>query len=751
MYIKSLFICLTLGIVGSTWGQHNTVKLQGTITDSNANPLSFSSIRIKETAQGTSANENGEYYIANIPAGTYTIIASFIGYVKLEKQVVLSTGTETLNFILEENIAALDEIIVSVPGGKLQKELVVNVEKQQLADIYTTFSNTLAESISNLSGVSQNTTGNSIGKPVIRGLTSNRVVTYAQGTRIENQQWGAEHGLGVSNNGVRSVEVIKGPASLLYGSDAIGGVLYFVDEGFTDKKLEGVVETGFFTNSVTTQNRIGIKTGKGAFKLNTYIGFNSAADYEIPEEAQTEVQRTLGRRIFNTRFNERNAKIALGYLGKQWNAKLTYTFLNNEFGIPSDQPFSNTTDRGFVLPFQDVTQHNLAFENRLPLGRATANLILGYAVNDRQEFNEVADTPDLHLNLGVLSYNLKLSNVIKSSKVNLTLGSQGLFQRNENRGTVFLIPDGQGSEIGFYSLFNYDPSEKLTFQAGFRFDSKNIQAESVVIDGITNFSDFNDTFNSLNYSFGSRYDLGNFAFRFNIASGFRAPNVSELLSNGEHGGVGRIEVGDLNLVSEAATQLDFAINYEKAGFKLILNPFYNTINNYIFIAPTGETGEGNLPIFAYLQEDATLYGGEISFNYQPSALPQLAFQSSAALTFGDDSNNNPLPLIPPVNFNSRISYDFNLGGDLKLHNGYVQMVNFLDQNRVSQFELPNEAYTLFNLGLRFTYKRYDLNLGVKNIFNTVYVDHLSRLKTLFEDFALPNPGRDFTFALKARF
>jgi len=148
-----------------------------------------------------------------------------------------------------------------------------------------------------------------------------------------------------------------------------------------------------------------------------------------------------------------------------------------------------------------------------------------------------------------------------------------------------------------------------------------------------------------------------------------------LLSNGEHGGVGRIEVGDPNLTSEAATQLDFAINYEKAGFKLIINPFYNAINNYIFITPTGETGEGNLPIFAYLQEDATLYGGEISINYQPTKLPQLSFQSSAALTFGSDGNNNPLPLIPPVNFNSRISYDFDLGGDLKFQNGYVQMVS----------------------------------------------------------------------------
>jgi len=471
MSLKSLLICLAIFSIGNVWAQTNSITLQGTITDTNGNPLSFSSVILTKTNKGASANANGAYRIETIVPGTYTVVASFIGYHAVEKLVVLEKEIETLDFILEENVAALDEIIVSVPGGKLQKELVVNVEKQKLADIYTTFSNTLAESISNLNGVSQNTTGNSIGKPVIRGLTSNRVVTYAQGTRIENQQWGAEHGLGVSNNGVRSVEVIKGPASLLYGSDAIGGVLYFVDEAFTNKKIDGVVETGFFSNSVTTQNRVGVRTGKGAFKLNAFLGFNSAADYQIPEEAQTEAQRIIGQRVFNTRFNERNAKIAVGYQEKSWASKLTYTFLNNEFGIPSDRPFSDTTDRGFILPFQDITQHNLAFENNFSLGHTAVNLILGYAVNDRQEFNDVADTADLHLNLGVFSYNLKVSDVVKSDKVNLTLGSQGLFQENENRGTVFLIPDGQGSELGFYSLFNYDPSDKLTFQAGFRFDS----------------------------------------------------------------------------------------------------------------------------------------------------------------------------------------------------------------------------------------------------------------------------------------
>ena len=246
----------------------------------------------------------------------------------------------------------------------------------------------------------------------------------------------------------------------------------------------------------------------------------------------------------------------------------------------------------------------------------------------------------------MLSYNLKASNVFKTNSIDVTFGAQGLFQDTENRGTVFLIPDGKSLENGVYGLFNLKVNENLGFQTGLRFDNKRIEADSVEIDGEINFADFDESYSTLNYSVGAKYSLGDFLVRFNIASGYRAPNASELLSNGEHGGVGRIEVGDQNLDSESATQFDLAINYKNNnGLELSINPFYNKINNYIFISPTGERGEGDLPIFAYLQQDATLFGGEFNLNYQPVFLPKLVFQTGAALTYGNDVNNDPLPCL----------------------------------------------------------------------------------------------------------
>lgn len=742
-----------------------TGALSGTVTLDGEKALG-ATVKVVNTNKGTITDSRGDFVLLKLPTGKHLVQFSYVGATVIYKTVEIKPNmTESIMVNLVSN-TTLNEVIVSVPGSKLQKDLVVNVDKKNLSDINKASSSTLAESISNINGVSQNSTGSSIGKPVIRGLTSNRVVTYSQGTRVENQQWGAEHGLGISSTGIKSVEVIKGPASLLYGSDAIGGVLYFVDEDFTKKQVEGVVETGYFTNARTIQSRAGVKLGLGNFKINAFAGYTLAGDYELSNDSNFD-----GDRVFNTRFSERSAKLALGYEKNNVSSKLTYSFLNNFFGIPvpfdgnpifTDRfdtdvifPIFEGQERNFVLPFQDVTQQILTSETNIKLAnknQTNLSLTIGYATNDRQELGETRTDPDLYLFLESFNYNLKISDLIKTSKLNVTVGAQGLFQDTENRRRItLLIPDNTGVENGVYGLVNYKVNTNLRFQSGLRFDSKRVEAEGEIIDENTSFADFDDTYNTLNYSVGVKYDWSDFTFRLNVASGYRAPNVSELLSNGEHGGTGRIEIGDPDLESESATQFDFSVNYKAGDLNITANPFLNIISDYIFIAPTGERGVGNLPVFAYLQENATLFGGEFNLNYTPNYFPKLTLQTGAALTYGNDDDGDPLPFIPPVNFNSRVTYNLNIGKQLQLNTIYIQQQNFLEQNRIAAEELANDDYHLFDLGFSISYKKLSFNVIAKNIFDQEYTDHLSRLKTTFDNLVVPNPGRDIVFNLKYNF
>lgn len=722
-------------------------------------------VTVEAAKIGATTNLNGEFNLQNVPLGKQLFKFSYIGTNTISKTVIVKPSNNQLIHINLQSNISLNEVVISVPGSKLQKDLVVNVEKKKLSEIYQASSSTLAESIANINGVSQNSTGSSIGKPVIRGLTSNRVVTFSQGTRIENQQWGAEHGLGISSNGIKSVEVIKGPASLLYGSDAIGGVLYFVDEDFTRKKIEGVLESGYFTNARALQNRAGVKLGFGKFKANFFAGYQLAGDYKLPNDFEANANR-----VFNTRFSERSTKISVGFVDSNFSTKLTYSYLNNFFGIPipfeGNPIFTNSFDtdvifpifesqeRNFVVPFQDITQHIATSESNYKFNNSNntqLSVTLGYAVNDRQEFAEVRSLPDLYLFLETYNYNIKFSDIIKTINFDVTIGAQGLFQDSENRGTTFLIPDNKGVENGVFGLFNYKVNHNLKLQSGLRFDSKRVEADGIIIDENTSFADFEETYNTLNYSVGAKYDFNNITFRFNVASGYRAPNVSELLSNGEHGGTGRIEVGDPNLNSESATQFDFSVNYKNKGLNVTANPFLNIISDYIFIAPTGERGVGNLPIFAYLQENATLFGGEFNLNYKPDFLQKIEFQAGAAFTYGNDNDNDPLPFIPPVNFNSKVTYHLGLGKQLKLNSVFLQQQNFLEQNRIANEEIANDDYHLIGLGANISYKRFDFNIIAKNVFDVEYTDHLSRLKTTFENLVVPNPGRDIVFNLKYNF
>lgn len=278
-------------------------------------------------------------------------------------------------------------------------------------------------------------------------MSGNRIVTYAQGIRIENQQWGAEHGLGVGDVGIESVEVIKGPASLLYGSDALGGVLYFVDDRYAKHNtVEGFAQIRFLSNTLGIFNTLGAKLHKGKFKLNLFGTYTSNADYQTPN----------GKRVSNTRFDEKNFITSIGYNYKNWTTNLRYSFLKNNFGITDSALFTTSTERNMVLPFQSISNHNVSFENTLFTGNSRLNLILGFTDNNRQEFEDTSSEPALAMNLRTYTYNLKWYSSSIKDKLNIIIGAQGMYQTNENSGEEILIPNASTSDISGFTIVNYD-------------------------------------------------------------------------------------------------------------------------------------------------------------------------------------------------------------------------------------------------------------------------------------------------------
>lgn len=239
-------------------------------------------------------------------------------------------------------------------------------------------------------------------------------------------------------------------------------------------------------------------------------------------------------------------------------------------------------------------------------------------------------------------------------------------------------------------------------------------------------------------------------FRANISSGFRAPNTSELLSNGVHEGTNRFEIGNPNLKSENATQIDLTFDYQNEHLSFSINTFYNAIQNFIFLSPV-DTIIDNVPVFEYLQSRAKLFGGEIGIHYHPHSIHWLHFESNLSTVFGEDKDKDPLPLIPATRLNSTLKAEFSQKGKLKIKDAFIQHIYKFRQNRTSLFETPTEDYHLLNFGLNFEISTknqpIEMTVGIKNLLNTKYIDHLSRFKPM----GIPNQGMNFYIGLKVKF
>ncbi|HET7361558.1 MAG TPA: TonB-dependent receptor [Salinimicrobium sp.] len=755
--MKKLFMLLLLAVSAMAHGQNS---ISGIVLDQETKqPIIGATIYMPKLEKGKITDFDGKFTFEKLPAKNYNLVISFLGFTTKTVAVELPLA-EPLKIFMEPSSIEMEQIIISTPFHQLQTENVMKVARESIRDLSKSGAVSLSSGISQIAGVSTISTGTGIGKPVIRGLSSNRVLVFTQGVRLENQQFGGEHGLGLNASGIESVEVIKGPASLLYGSDAIGGVLYFNPEKYAPADSTQLdFKTTYFTNTLGLESNVGFKTSFEKIKFLVRGNYATHSDYKTG----------TGKRVSNTRFHELDLKTGIGYQNTYYKGDLRYNFTGSEIGIPEEG--EQSVSKNIEIPFQDISNHILSLDNTFYLNNSSIDLTLGYLFNNRKEFEghhhhheepheeheesheEEHGTPipegeaSLEMHLETFNYDAKYHLPLMGNFETIA-GIQGMFQTNKNFGEEILIPDARIADFGVFATTHYH-LENIDLQAGLRYDTRSIESEASGITGEEHYIPKIDrNFNSYNGALGVKFNLFKaVTARLNLATGFRAPNLAELTSNGVHHGSNRYEIGNPELDTEQNYQIDLALEYRNEHVELFANAFYNKINNYIYLEPTGKRME-DVPVFNYVQNDAYLYGGEAGIHLHPHPLDWLHVESSYEMVIGKQANGNYLPLIPAHSILNTLRVEF---GENKWgfdSYGFISLRSTFEQRRTSAFETPTAAYNLFSAGLGGTFNlgpnTLRLMLSGTNLFDKTYFSHLSRLK----ENGIPNMGRNVSLSVK---
>ena len=729
--MKKLFIIIFFTSFIAVGYTQNT--LSGKVIDENGLPLFGVQIYSEELQKGITSDENGFYLIKNIPNGKHTFIFTYIGFETQQKHISLFNENSIINITLYETVFHMDEVIVSTPFNKLQSENVMKVEHKSMASLEKKGGTTLVESISTIAGVTNMSTGTGIGKPVIRGLSGNRVLTYTQGVKLENYQNGEKHGLGVNESGIEGIEVIKGPASLLYGSDALGGVLYLIPEKYANNNsIKGDVSSKYFSNTLGLNTSAGIKTSGDKFKFLVRGAYDTHSDYKTGNN----------ERVTNSRYHEADFKAGIGYSNNNFTSDLRYNYNQSQVGIPKEIG-EQETDKEMKGLYQDLNYHIISLKNDFVLNSSSIKTNLGYIHNNRKLM--IKDKKTVDMLLSTFNYDAKWY-LPEFGKFETVVGVQGMVQSNINHGKQVFLPDAHINDFGVFGNSNYAWNSSV-IQAGIRFDNRKIDTEEYSIFGEEHYIEAIDrSLNSFSGSIGYKTDITeNLACRLNLASGFRAPNLSELSSNGIH--EGKWEIGNPDLENEQNMQLDLSLEYRAKHFEFFVNSFYNNIYDYIYIAPTG--GEiDDFDIYTYVQNDAFLYGGEIGIHLHPHPLDWLHYESTYEMVIGKQKDNGYLPRIPANKFDNTFRAEFDIDQWLDFGYVYLNFESTFKQDNISDFEDPSESYNLLNFGLggNINFKKIitNVNFTINNILNKEYISHLSVLN----EEGISNQGINFVFGLK---
>ena len=744
----------------------------------------------------------GTYRINNIPKGSYLIEVTAGGF-ETKIETVYIKGDIVKNYQLELSATELKEVVitgVSSPTDKQKAPIpVTTVSFEQLLQNSST---NVIDAIAKSPGVSAMTDGQSISKPVIRGLGYNRVLTINDGVEQVDQAWFDEFGIEADPDAVNRYEILKGPGSLAYGSDAIAGVINLIPEQpLPEGQVKGDVLLNYQTNNGLINNVVHLAGTNNGISWSARVDNTMAHAYQNPRDGY----------VLNSQFSNFNTDGTIGLHRKWGYTQLHASYFELKTGIVDGTRDSLTGVLAQIVSYPDlnggaptyeipthqqqtsytplvinqrIRHTKVVWDNSLAVGDGNIKAIFSWQKNQRQENNDptIPNTSDIYYSSNAATYDVRY-NSPQIGGFNISGGVNGVYQSSQSLGTLLLIPNYNFFEIGGFAIAN-EKIGNLNLSGGLRYDTRTFNGLDHWVDSTTQapaaanapnafheFQGFKSKYNGMSFSAGGTYNITKSVYvKANVARGWRAPNVAEAAANGVHDGTVVYEIGDNSLKPETSLEEDltFGVNSKEVDFEI--NAFNNHINDFIYAKGLKNTagqdsinnslnavGLGAAPVYKYTQGPARLYGGEIAFNLHPSATPWIELNSTLSMVYGGllhvSDSTKYLPFVPPTRITADLKFPgLHIGNTIK--NAYLKfgMLDCFQQNDIyRQFAIYNglstaltpyeyaaansatKGYVLFNAGAggdivangKTIFKLYII---CNNLFNTAYIDYMSRFK-----------------------
>ncbi|MEO5645618.1 MAG: TonB-dependent receptor, partial [Bacteroidia bacterium] len=697
-----------------------------------------------------------------------------LGFATITQKITL-TENAVLDFQLEPSITENVGVVITGQSSSSDPKhtpapitVVTNTQLQQNS------ATNIIDAVAKLPGISQLGTGPGISKPVIRGLGYNRVVVVHDGIRQEGQQWGDEHGIEIDDNSVNRIEILKGPASLSYGSDAMAGVINLMSAPtLPSGTIKGTVFSNYQSNNGMIANSVNCAGNLNGIIWDARYSNKMAHDYKNRYDGG----------VFDSRYKEENFSGLIG-INKAWGySHLSFSSYHMLAGIVEGARDSLTgrfvkeirvndtvaapgyaNDKDFIsyqmaTPHQDIRHYKATWNNCFIINSTLLKTTLAFQQNQRKEFGDVLNPEQfgLYFLLNTINYDVRFIFQEKNHS-QISTGINGMQQHSQNKGEEFLVPEYNLFDIGGFVIAKKS-WKKLDLSGGIRYDIRMQKSQNLFLDSngiktenadagtFSRFTAFNSTFQGISGSIGFAYQHSEKIYsKLNLSRGYRAPNIAELGANGEHEGTLRYEIGNENLKAETSTQIDLALGFDYDHLSGEIDAFGNDIQHFIFLEKLNSTNgsdslSGGLPVFKFVSGHAQLIGGEATFDFHPHPFDFLHFENTFGFVLAHQLNASDstkyLPYTPAPVLRSELRANMNKQWKF-FRNGYIKIEaeNYFMQNRIyaalgTETETP--GYFLLNIGagtelIRKGIMVCSLNLAVNNLADIGYQNHLSRLK-----------------------